>query len=421
MPCHLALCVLLALLGAPGPRGAQRSGFELLILDDKSYVLSLGSEAEQALPVVRSADVRRPLFVVRGPDVETYVWKTQRVTLTRAASARLAAALVAAESHEADWRIRAVSEEPARGLDGRLFQVRLDGEYLYGGVFVDTWSAMARSYPVIHAEWVQGRAIFYLLPAQMNALTPGELEESVGASRNFLRFIYRLDQLPPAEPGKDPNAVDPAVVRFRPILRDPEVKALFAGLGKLVQEPPGPQTPEEIKVALTQTDYEVNTCFLRGRAEVAVILKDSYVLRYPKVEEDPRRFVSPHDESYDRKRVLDSMSAGTWKLKLYKVLASEPPVFTGGHTAIIRSLIAMRGMVDSPPREIDEIVISTRRYEFNSPAWQLAEEELQRCAQYPAVFEDAEYINFDRNHEHCCACWPPKGARPKSVAASHSP
>jgi hypothetical protein len=55
--------------------------------------------------------------------------------------------------------------------------------------------------------------------------------------------------------------------------------------------------------------------------------------------------------------------------------------------------------------EINRIVISTRQYEFNPPAWQLLDETLQKCA------DDTPdpFIPRDQSHPvQVEPCWPSK-------------
>jgi hypothetical protein len=357
MTAHVGLFLVAAILGALGPRDSEPARYELLILDPvrgRPCRLAAMAKTDEEEILVRKAPRRRPLFVVHAADIETYIWKTQRITLTREASARLAGALVAAErSRQAGQAIE--EGEAARALTDRVFQVRLNGEYLYGGFFYDPSPSCVWPHPVIHAEWIEGRAIFYVHPRHVSDL-PDEFEESVGASRYFGRIAH--PQALPADFHEDP-----AVLKYRAVLRDSRVRALFAGLGKLIPEPPPPVTPQEIRIALIQTDLEVHRSYAAGYASIETVLHDRY--RGP--------------DGSDKSEMVQSMRAGQVELPFYVVLATEPPELTGERSATLRSLIAMRGKLGRAG-EVQRIVVSNRRYEFNPPSWLLVREWHDVCA-----------------------------------------
>ncbi len=101
-------------------------------------------------------------------------------------------------------------------------------------------------------------------------------------------------------------------------------------------------------------------------------------------------------------------------LEFYAAPAVEPPEFAGERSATIRSLIVMRvdcgasyalGKLRSPPWDLleplDRVVVSTRRYEFNSPAWQLRDEMHESC---DYVFRHDSIMAGDT----LAHCWPPR-------------
>ncbi len=102
------------------------------------------------------------------------------------------------------------------------------------------------------------------------------------------------------------------MLRFRKVLRDSRVQALFASLGKLVPEPPPPTTPEEIRIALIQTDAEVHTRFATGNNSIAPLLKEGYTLYNRRWGDDDcfSEHANRPCESEGKQSVLEGMSAG---------------------------------------------------------------------------------------------------------------
>jgi hypothetical protein len=135
-------------------------------------------------------------------DVESYIWKTQRITLTREASARLDAAALKIIPD----RGSPTDPDRVRWMRDHVFEVRLNGKLLYGGFFTSPWSGRTCPFPVIHPEWVEGQFVFYLLPVNMFPGELGELEETVGASTFWMRLAHRLAPRPAAPyPGRGPD------------------------------------------------------------------------------------------------------------------------------------------------------------------------------------------------------------------------
>ena len=207
-------------------------------------------------------------------------------------------------------------------------------------------SSKSAEYPVIHPEQVEGQGIFYLLPTSLYPGRAGDFEETAGSSRWFVRSYWK--DLDPFDPASDER---PEVIRFRKVLRDERVRALFEKLGKLVPSPLPPRTPVEMRTALLQTDEQIDSTFANGSAGSASdLIASSY------------RRISPPESWMDKSDILDAMRSGSWKLPFYATLAKEEPILTGDCGAILRVLVALRGHLDR--HNVDQIVIATRRYEF---------------------------------------------------------
>jgi len=313
------------------------------------------------------------MFTIQTGDIESYLWQTQRITLTREATARLNAML----KPSWEWDLR-----------DHFFLVRLDGEALYGGLIVDPDSSKSVEYPVIHPEEVESQGIFYLLPTHLYPGRGGDFEETAGSSRWFVRSYWK--DLDPFGPASDER---PEVIRFRKVLRDERVRTLFEKLGKLVPSLLPPRTPAEMRTALLQTDEQIDSTFANGSAGSASdLIADSY------------RRISPPDSWIGKSEIVDAMRSGYWKPPFYATLAKEEPVLTGNCSAILRALVALRGHLDG--HNVDEIVIATRRYEFTGDRWILKDETLANCAEDDP--EGSLRSAVARNWR-TTPCWPPGG------------
>jgi hypothetical protein len=188
MTCSLGLLMVLAALGVPDAHAARAARFEILIFDEMPGELGLILTAEECRTRMRSATWPGARFLVGAADVESYIWKTQRITLTREASARLDAAALKIIPD----RGSPTDPDRVRWMRDHVFEVRLNGKLLYGGFFTSPWSGRTCPFPVIHPEWVEGQFVFYLLPVNMFPGELGELEETVGASTFWMRLAHRL-------------------------------------------------------------------------------------------------------------------------------------------------------------------------------------------------------------------------------------
>jgi hypothetical protein len=91
-------------------------------------------------------------------------------------------------------------QESKLSLDHRFFMVTLNGETLYGGMFVLPGSSLGLDLPVIFTEFQGNQAVFSIRPKH-----PGPTE--------FSDFPPELQRL----------------------IARPDVRAYFAGLGKLTE------------------------------------------------------------------------------------------------------------------------------------------------------------------------------------------
>lgn len=110
-------------------------------------------------------------FILEPPSIEAYDWNTQTITLTEEGTKNLIASLPEdRELSELALALKKLEKSLGYGnpveqaLYAQAFLVKIDGELLYGGMFLNAVSQMAISYPVIRVEIVKSRVVFHILP-----------------------------------------------------------------------------------------------------------------------------------------------------------------------------------------------------------------------------------------------------------------
>jgi len=383
----LACCAwfVLAVQGAVAARAARApavpapaSTWELLVLPGSWDSMHPGWEATTVFPALQRA-AHKPLLALAPHDVESYLWQTQRITLTAEATRRLLAVHPDVEL-ERWW----ISHYP--------FVVRVDGRLAYGGFFDGPMSQMSMECPVIHAELVDGRAVLHLLPRQMSFAFDPRFEETVGSDSGLLAgFVAETAGIAAAI---DPEEPDPVRDRFRTVLRDPRIHALFGGLGRLVESVP-PPPPEDVLLAANRTvDAAIAA---RQGARLARLLADDYHLFHPLGDDLGMRGRIP----LDKEQTLAFFGEG-WRPRRYAVLAVEPRVT--GDAGVVYTLFYERG--ERGGRDHAEAILSRRRFRRTGAGWLLVHELHRVC------FDDASRWDGLVNDEHFTVmlvgpCWPP--------------
>lgn len=147
--------------------------FQLTILRGDWGSLGLGYAYDGALPKLTAAT--DALFTIGTDQIETYHWNDQSITLTPEGTRALLAALQPPEElsegvrgRNSMWDKLGWGDRLDHALYTKGFLVKLNGEPLYGGIFMDATSQMAIRYPVIRAGLTaDGRAQFNLLPVHV--------------------------------------------------------------------------------------------------------------------------------------------------------------------------------------------------------------------------------------------------------------
>jgi hypothetical protein len=152
----LAACIAPSSAAGPNASGTMEGtdfnidnrSFKLYILQQRLPITCY--KLEKCWPLLRQANLKDSDFVISQDDIEAYNWSNQTITLTSGATNRLSVTF---------------SGNPASlGFDRTAFVATLDGERLYGGIFLDL-SAQPYSFPLIFTDFSGTQAVFYLRPA----------------------------------------------------------------------------------------------------------------------------------------------------------------------------------------------------------------------------------------------------------------
>lgn len=252
----LALGLALAAgMGSPAwADGPARFRLDVLTADWED--LERAQDWESAWPRLQKA-AGEVLFSLDERDVAAYDWQAQRIVLEPEASLRLlAAAQKLPGLPERLYKLRALWSTGDLGsiVRRRGFVVSLDGRPLYGGIFLDKSSNLSMDYPVIHAA-IDGsrRIVLRFSPIQFSF---GSLWDDGTGDALEPTTDSEVLEIQAAFPDARPQSEE-EVERFKRLLLDPGVKALFAGLG-IPAEPaavPVAERPERPPVLLSANPF----------------------------------------------------------------------------------------------------------------------------------------------------------------------
>jgi len=135
-------------------------------------------ELEKCWPILKQANLNSNDFVISQDDIETYDWSSQTITLTSQATNQLNTHFSANPSNLGSNRV--------------AFVVTLDGEWLYGGIFLDL-SEQPYSFPLIFTDFSGTQAVFYLRPGALRR--PVQDYQQYNASQRKIIEIGRVHDL----------------------------------------------------------------------------------------------------------------------------------------------------------------------------------------------------------------------------------
>ncbi len=249
----LPLALLLGLLPACAFRQPSANelppddaAWQLVIFKQGWNELQLGYAAAPAQTALFALDTQDPLFVVSLPEISAYDWEQQTVTLTSEASTALAQALADDGGARADVTVLTDFYENlgwgsavSRALYTRAFVVLVEGEPVYGGIFLDAISQMAINYPVARASNTGDQLVLALLPIQI----PFAEVDPVGSSG--VLGTVQVPEVAAADIAQleqndafftnwmQEAALSENATQFRPIIRSETIHTLMAAAGKL--------------------------------------------------------------------------------------------------------------------------------------------------------------------------------------------
>ena len=249
----LPLALLLGLLPACAFRQPSANdsppddtAWQLIVFKPGWNELQLGYAAAPAQTALFALDTQDPLFVVSLPEIAAYDWERQAVTLTPTASTALAQALADDGGARAD--VKALTDFYAnlgwgsavsRALYTRAFVVLVEGEPVYGGIFLDAVSQMAIDYPVARVSNQGEQLVLALLPihipfAEIDPVGSSGVLGTVEVPTVAAADIAQLEQNDQFfSQWMQEVALSASAVQFRSIIRAESIHTLLTEAGKL--------------------------------------------------------------------------------------------------------------------------------------------------------------------------------------------
>lgn len=266
----LAAIGLVGILGIGSPSKATEPRFRLTVLTQDWMDLGEPQTWEEAQSRLKEAS-GAPFFTLDERDVAAYDWQAQRIVLRPEVSLRVLAAaqkLPGAEGEmlklKALWRTSDLWE----AVEKHGFVVSLDGEPVYGGIFLRKESELAIDYPVIHSALDEHRRIV-LRFAPIHFASGSLWDDGSGDALETLRnpssrevFRDAKERLGPADWHR--------INSFKQRIQDPRIQAVFNALKTPAQAPPVPRVerpapaqPVRVGVTPYSRDPSVSLYFSR--------------------------------------------------------------------------------------------------------------------------------------------------------------
>ncbi len=163
---RLIVCLLCAVtLSGCTASQSKTPSFHVYIMHAAWEDLKNKYEYAEVWAIIKELDLKDNLADISEKDIKEYNWSTQEITLTTSASKRLNATI-----SEADWfQIRVLKS---------IFIVTVDGQPLYGGVFIEKASQAGIDFPVIYPETEQAQIVFQIRPLNNCCIPYQDFENS---------------------------------------------------------------------------------------------------------------------------------------------------------------------------------------------------------------------------------------------------
>jgi len=176
---RLILCLLFAIpVGGCSSFQPKTHSFHLYIMKETWDDLKNKYEYDEVWPVIKGMDPNESLAEISEKDIKEYNWSTQEITLTGGASERLNSSI----SEEAWFQMRVLKA---------VFLVTVDGQPMYGGVFIEKESQAGIDFPVIYPD-IRHDQIVFRIPPRNNCCTAYQDLENLKRKTIELPEIYNL-------------------------------------------------------------------------------------------------------------------------------------------------------------------------------------------------------------------------------------
>lgn len=224
------------------------SDFRIIILQDDWQSLNLGYESGNAVSTLKTLDTSKAkvLFTINPDAIESYDWDKQKITLTQDATNAFVQNLEkAGRLTDGVEKLKSLKNGMGWGnplqsaLYTHVFLIELNGEVLYGGIFLDATSQMAINYPVARVLLDDGKAVIALLPIHIPFIN----EDPVDGSGNIRGFVVTDEaRADIADLNRNDSFVDkwicnlatsPGAVEHRKLQRDSRIKKVLEVSGKI--------------------------------------------------------------------------------------------------------------------------------------------------------------------------------------------
>lgn len=224
----------------------QNDNFRIIIFNDDWQSLGLGYESGHALSTIKALDTAKALFTLNLDGIESYDWDKQKITLTEDATNAFAQSLErAGRLTEGAEKLISLKKSMGWGnplqsaLYTRVFLVELNGEVVYGGIFLDATSQMPINYPVARVMLDDGKAVIALLPIHIPFVNEDPVDDK-GAIRSLevtdeakgdIEALNKKDSF--ATNWIRGVATSPSAVENRKMQRDTSIKKVLEASGKI--------------------------------------------------------------------------------------------------------------------------------------------------------------------------------------------
>lgn len=257
---RMRLLVAVWLIGIVcSPGWAVEPRFRLTVLMEDWMELGRAQTWEEAWPRLQKAS-GSPFFTLDERDVAAYDWQAQRIVLRPEVNRRvLEAAQKLPEISDRMRKLKALwtTGDLWEAVEKRGFVVSLDGEPLYGGLFLHKHSQLSMDLPVIHSVMDEDRRIVLRFsPIQFSFGSLWDDGSGDALEDEVHQAVRELRQVFPDVKERLGEESWQRIDSFKQRIQDPRIQAVFTALQTPAQAPPVPEvqrpTPAQpVRVGVT--------------------------------------------------------------------------------------------------------------------------------------------------------------------------